>query len=402
MVKKNLLIPLLFGECSIMKKYIIILALLGLFLLSSCSKSSSTDGVTNEQMSPSSLSTIKSENEYSSSNISSTPSTSDTDVLSPMQTFKAVLLNKQTLLCTDKSPYNDLDYEWNGYLKELVYDSNPIKTPQFAVVDLDGDGVSEVVLAIEDYNGFIILRYKENKVYGFIVSYRSMYNLKADGSFMTSSGSSDTSVSKVLFIGNTFFQDDIVNSVGGTPDITYFIYDKPIDKDTFDKHLDSFDSLPDVEWHDYSKQAIDHLLVDSTDTKNVPVLSKPDYYERQYYLDSLAYLMDLRAFYNIRLEDQEEVNSNARNYYNGCYNEMNKTYQLCLEKLSVDELEVLRTTQRKWQDRYDQKLTEYLSQHNANNMEDLVDQSMYYELGDMMLRKTFLLINLYYDYHFYD
>ena len=80
-------------------------------------------------------------------------------------------------------------------------DSNPIKTPQFAVVDLDGDGVSEVVLAIEDYNRFIILRYKEGRVYGFIVSYRSMFNLKADGSFMTSSSSSDTSVGKMLCIG---------------------------------------------------------------------------------------------------------------------------------------------------------------------------------------------------------
>lgn len=331
MVKKKLLIPLLLGECSIMKKYIVILALLGLFLLNSCIKSSSTAGVTNEQMSPISFNTTKSENESSLPNISSTPSTSHTDVLSPMQTIKSVLLNEQTLLCTDKSPYNDLDHEWNGYLNELAYDSNPIKTPQFAVVDLDGDGVSEVVLAIEDYNGFIILRYKESKVYGFIVSYKSMYNLKADGSFMTSSSSSDTSVSKMLFIGDTFFQNDIVNSVGGTPDITYYIHDMPIDKDTFDKYLDSFYNSPDVEWHDYSKQAINQWLVDSTEMKDVPAVPESDSYDRQNYLNTLAYLMDFRAYYNISLEDQEEVNSNARNYYNGCYNEMNKIYQLCLE-----------------------------------------------------------------------
>ncbi|WP_277409538.1 hypothetical protein [Lacrimispora xylanisolvens] len=385
-----------------MKKYIIILAFLGLFLLSACSKSSSTESVTNEQMSPNLFSTTKLENESSSSNISSTPTASDTGLLSPMQTFKSVLLNEQTLLCTDKSPYDDLDHEWNGYLNELAYDSNSIKTPQFAVVDLDGDGISEVVLAIKDYNGFIILRYKESKVYGFIVSYRSMYNLKADGSFMTSSSSSDTSVSKMLFIGDTFFQEDIVNSVGGTPDITYYMHNKPIDKDTFDKHLDLFDCLLDVEWHDYSKQAIDQLLVDSTDTKNVPVLPKSDSYDRQNYLDSLAYLMDLRAYYNISLEDQEEVNSNARNYYNDCYNEMNKIFQLCLEKLSGDELEVLRTTQQKWQDRYDQRLSEYFSEHNANNMKDLVDQSVYYQLGDMMLNEIFYLINLYYNNNFYN
>jgi len=381
-----------------MKKYFIILAFLGFFMLSSCSKSSSTDGVTNEQMSPSSFSTTKSENESSSSNITSTPSTPNTDVLSPMQTFKAVLLNERTLLCTDKSPDDNLDPQWNGYLNELAYDSNTIKTPQFAVVDLDGDGVSEVVLAIEDYNGFIILRYKESKVYGFIVSYRSMYNLKADGSFMTSSSSSDTSVGKILFIGDTFFQDDMINSVGGTPDVTYFIHDMTIDKDTFDKHLDSFDNLPDIEWHDYSKQAINQWLVDSTDTKDVPALPKPESYNRQNYLDSLAYLMDLRAYYNISIGDQKGVNLNAHNYYNGCYNEMNKIFQLCLEKLSGDELEALRTTQQKWQDHYDLRLSEYLSEHNANNMEDLVDQSMYYQLGDMMLGNTFYLINLYYDY----
>lgn len=258
-----------------MKKHIIILAFLGLFLLSACSKSSSTDVVTNEQMSPNLFSTTISENESSLPNISSTHSTSHTDVLSPMQTIKSVLLNEQTLLCTNKSPYDDLDHEWNGYLNELAYDSNPIKTSQFAVVDLDG--VSEVVLALEDYSGFIILRYKENKVYGFIVSYRSMYNLKADGSFMTSSSSSDTSVSKMLFIGDTFFQDDMINSVGGTPDISYFIHDKPIDKDTFNKHLDLFDSLPDVEWHDYSNQAINKWLVDSTDTKDVPAVRGYDF-----------------------------------------------------------------------------------------------------------------------------
>ncbi len=55
-------------------------------------------------------------------------------------------------------------------------------------------------------------------------------------------------------------------------------------------------------------------------------------------------------------------------------------------KLSGDELEVLRTTQQEWQEHYDQRLSKYLSEHNAYNMEDLVDQSMYYQLGDMMLK----------------
>jgi len=385
-----------------MKKLILILAILGLFLLSSCSTSSSIGVATDEQISPSSVSTTKSEDEYSSTNTISTPLPSDTQILSPMQTLKAVLLNETTLLCTDKSPYNSLDHKWNGYLNELKYDTNPIITPQFAVADLDGDGVSEIVLAIENYNGFIILRYKENKVYGFIVSYRTMYNLKMDGSFISSSGSSDSSMGKMFFIGDTFFQDDKIKSVGGIPTDSYFIHDIPINKDTFDKHLASFDDLPDVEWHDYSKEAINQWLMDNTDSAEVPALPKIEASDRQNYLDSLAYLMDLRAYYNISFNNQEEFNSNARNYYKGCNEEMNKIYQSGLEKLSGDDLEALSTEQRRWQDEFDQRLSEFLSEHDANSMEDLVDQSWYYQLGDMMLKETFSLINLYYDNHFYD
>ncbi|MBE5973172.1 MAG: hypothetical protein E7251_01070 [Paenibacillaceae bacterium] len=75
-------------------------------MLSSFSKSSLTEGITNEKVSPSSFSTTKSENESSSSNRSSSPLTSDTDVLSPIQ----------ILLCTVKSPY----IEWHGYLKQAI------------------------------------------------------------------------------------------------------------------------------------------------------------------------------------------------------------------------------------------------------------------------------------------
>jgi hypothetical protein len=319
-----------------------------------------------------------------------------------MQTFKAVLLNETTFFCTDKSPYNNSDHQWNGYLNELTYDTNPMITPQFAVVDLDGDGVSEIVLAIENYNGFVILRYKESKVYGFIVSYRTMYNLKMDGSFMASNGASDYSVGKILFIGDTFFEDDKIKSVGGVPTDSYFIHDMPIDKDTFDKRLVSFDDLPGVEWHDYSKEAINQWLLDSSVSSEVPALPKIAAADRQNYLDSLAYLMDLRAYYNISLKNQEEINSNARNYFKGCNDEMNKIYQLCLENLSGDELDALSTEQQRWQENFNQRLSGFLNEHHVNSMEDLVDQSWYYELGDMMFKQTFYLINFYYDNHFYD
>lgn len=367
-----------------MKRLFLILIILGSFLLISCRTSS--------PVSSTDLST-------GNTNVTPTSLLSDNQVLTPMQTFKVVLLNESIFFCTDKTPYNSIVHQWNGYLNELTYGDKPTIALQFAVVDLDGDSVPEIVLAIEDYAGFVILRYKEGKVYGNIVSYRTMESLKQDGSFMSSSGASDNSMGKMLFIDNTFFLDEKISSVGGVNTNSYYIHDIPIDIDTWDKCLVSFDNSLGVEWHDYSKEAIDQWLIDSPVSSETPASPKIATSDRQNYLDSLAYLIDLTIS---SPENQEKINSNAQSYYNGCNDEMNKIYQLCLEKLSNGEREDLINEQQRWQENFNQRLSGFLSDHLVNSMDDLADQSGYYEFGDMMLRRTFCLINLYYDDHFYD
>jgi hypothetical protein len=53
---------------------------------------------------------------------------------------------------------------------------------RFAIVDLDGDGIPEIVL--EHPHGIIrILRYENGTVYGFTFSNRAMNNIKKDGTF---------------------------------------------------------------------------------------------------------------------------------------------------------------------------------------------------------------------------
>jgi len=402
---------------SIMKKLLLILIILGSFLLSSCSKSSSIGTVSNDlstdntnvthtnsskniQISPSGVTRIpNSENDLSAPNVKPTSAPLDHQELTPMQTLKAVIRNETPFLCTDKAPYNSIGKQWNGYLNELTFNNSPMITPQFAVVDLDGDGVSEIVLAIDNYYGFVILRYKEEKVYGNIVSYRTMESLKMDGSFMASSGSSDNSIGKMLFIGDTFFCDEKICSVGGSPTPSYYIHDMPIDKDTWDKCLISFEDLPDVEWHDYSIEAVNQWLIDNPDSSEMSALPKLATADRQNDLDSLAYLIDL-TYSN--LKSQEEINTNARSFYNGCNDEMNKFYRLCSEKLSGDELETLSTEQQRWQENFNQRFSGFLSDHLVDSMDDLADQSWYNDFGNMMLKRTLYLLNLYYDDHFYD
>lgn len=46
----------------------------------------------------------------------------------------------------------------NGYLKDIPLNDKTMEFSQFAVVDLDGDSMPEIVLAVEEYMGFVILR----------------------------------------------------------------------------------------------------------------------------------------------------------------------------------------------------------------------------------------------------
>ena len=216
--------------------------------------------------------------------IKPTPLHSDNQVLTPMQSLKAVLLNETVFLCTDKMMYDNIVHQWNGFLNELTYGNKQTITPQFAVVDLDGDNVLDVVLAIENYTGFVILRYKDGKVYGNIVSYRAMMSLKTDGSFMSSGGASDNSIGKMLFIGDVFFLDEKIRSVGGANIDLYYIRDNSIDKDIWEECLSLFYRLPDVDWHDYSEEVIEQVL-DSPVSYEVSISSS----DRQNYLDSLTY-----------------------------------------------------------------------------------------------------------------
>lgn len=317
-----------------------------------------------------------------------------------METFKGILLNKIPFFCTDKTPYYTIVHQWNGYLNELTSGDKPMIISQFAVIDLDGNTIPEIVLAIEDYMGFVILRYKEEgKVVGNIVSYRSMYSLKKDGSFNASSGSSDTSIGKMVFIGDTYFHMDKISSVGGGNTVSYYIHDMPIDEDVWKEAMTSFDYLSDVKWYVYSNEMVEQLFLDSANFSEIPDLLSVEDSDRQSYLDSLFYLLELTSG---DLQNQEETNISNKNYYYSCNEEMNKIYQLCLEKLSGDERESLITEQKYWHENFNQRLSEYLSEYQVNSIDDLERQSGYYSFGTIMLKRTISLVNLYYDCHIYD
>ncbi len=77
----------------------------------------------------------------------------------------------------------------------------------FALVDMDGDGAQEAVVRVcggtdrDSEMGFVVLRWREGEVYGYLFHARAMEELKEDGTFLVSDGASDRSYSRISFDG---------------------------------------------------------------------------------------------------------------------------------------------------------------------------------------------------------
>ena len=65
---------------------------------------------------------------------------------------------------------------------------------RFTVLDMDGDGVTEVVVELTEWEAFVVLISGGESVSGSEFSYRGMLDLKDDGTFTYSSGAMDNGV----------------------------------------------------------------------------------------------------------------------------------------------------------------------------------------------------------------
>jgi hypothetical protein len=389
-----------------MKKLFLVIPVLALVLLSACNristsevKSGNTNDSTSTQVSPGVSSIPKSEKFSDTADITPSPSSasgslpSDSSISAAMQALKSVLLNEETFLYIDNTAARL--YRYNGYLKDINYNESPMKTPQFTIIDLDGDDIPEVVLAIENYNGFVILKYKNNKVTGNYINYRSFAQLRKDGSFISSNGADHNMIGKIYFIGDSIITEHKYKSEGNS----YFLRDVPTEKDVWEKQWTLLMGLPEVDWFNYDKDEISQQFINNSNSKDMPDTVNKSINERQEYLDSLSNLIDLT---NNTGKSRKAENADAKNYYEGCNKQMRKIYKLILKKSSDNVLQSLKNEQQQWEKSFNSILSDYLSRYHINSIDELEEQNYYIDLGDMILRRTINLVNQYFDYHFYD
>lgn len=246
----------------------------------------------------------------------------------------------------------------------------------------------EVVLEIENSYGFLILRYTEGKVHGNIVGYRSFAELKKNGMFHASGGCDNFSWAKVFFIKDNFVMDENITIYGQS----YYKKEIPITEETWKQLNAEANEMENIEWYDFSPESIETLILKNPLFSEISAETQQLMDQRQAYIDSLSYLIDMT--YDYTKKSPHELNADAKKYYDGCQEELEKIYDLCIEKLPKEEAEKLKEEQREWEEIITKRLTD--------DMENSEDQTIYYSYGDILLKRVFHLINVCFDVHFFE
>lgn len=315
----------------------------------------------------------------------------------PLDALKAVLLNKAPFIYLNSygvSGKGTVYEEDRGYLEDVL-EKHQILVTRFAIIDMDGDGISEIILEWGNCIGSVLLRYWDGKVLGKEFGYRAMGNIRDDGSFWQSNSGFETYISKLFFIGDSTFDDTIVE-MDTRFEPLYYVHDVPVSEVEMQKVYDLHEEIPEIEWYEFSKEEICKRVSEWFESGEDMVISK----ERQEYLDTFSYLLELRK--SSQSDGQEKHNEAAKRYYYNAIAEMESIYELYCGTLSGEGLEQLEADQQCWQASIDQRLVQSLYSENAYSIEELENWGLFFDQGDFYLTRACHLVNWYYGCRFYD
>lgn len=123
---------------------------------------------------------------------------------------------------------------------------------KYAYVDLDNDGIEElVVLTTSDYGAYIILKYQDNNIYGHMIGIRSFEKLKVDGSFIGSSGANNNEYLTITFNENKYSLNK--EAVFDENNQIYQIKGKGVTKDEINTFVEEWNKKENVKWIEYNK-----------------------------------------------------------------------------------------------------------------------------------------------------
>ncbi|MBE6541134.1 MAG: hypothetical protein E7672_01660 [Ruminococcaceae bacterium] len=177
--------------------------------------------------------------------------------------FTAVLENKYPVVSSEKKQEMLL----KDYLASYDFpDDIQLSINKYSIVDLNDDGVPEMVLWLRleenEYYGFAVLHYNANAVYIHEFTHRAFNELKTDGTYTSSSSAFNMSILKLDFKGGACISTRIAHREGdgSLESITYYIEDRIVTAEEFEKLSEKQNQKEDIIWID--------LIADNTQTTN--------------------------------------------------------------------------------------------------------------------------------------
>lgn len=139
-----------------------------------------------------------------------------------------------------------------------------MKIWNFAIMDLDGDGIEELLLEIygvsRDMGGYVVFRKENNKVSAYkSTNYRTFWFLKEDGTYTYSEGTgANDGYAKVVCFNENGYEEDkytyLIDDHQGK--IEYIVDHKSVTEEEFKNATVIQNSKKDIVWHEFSIENI--------------------------------------------------------------------------------------------------------------------------------------------------
>ncbi|MDR0861716.1 MAG: hypothetical protein LBN30_02940 [Oscillospiraceae bacterium] len=130
----------------------------------------------------------------------------------------------------------------------------------FAVVDMDGDDVPEVILEEARFGDRLVLYFDDGAVYGYDAPYRGMIALKTDGTFNFSSGAADNGFARLEFYGGIaeaqVFAESNSEYVDSELEVAYYIERRAVMESEFFEFTEAWFARDDAEWFEFTGENI--------------------------------------------------------------------------------------------------------------------------------------------------
>ncbi|MBR3761831.1 MAG: SH3 domain-containing protein [Lachnospiraceae bacterium] len=371
------------------KRVSVILLTLSMFCLASCGISEAPNNIVSTPKPTATTPAVK--EEFATTETTPEP----THNLTAAELFATVLRDEKSIYFSELG-YNrqtELPPSKTGTISELQFGyENHYNIANFAVVDLDGNRIPEVILEVEEYFGYIILSCQDGRITGNGMYYRGFCDLKKDGLYFSTSGAAYGQINRLYFMGDTWESDVLAEH----NDMQYFAKDIITDERAWKKAYEEFDNKESAEWYAFTPENIDIYVLKNKELAIKYADLPKELKNRQEYLDSLSYLQELT--YDLYQKSEEEYKEAVKSYFEHCEGEMEKILYQCIDKEGPGA--GLEKEQQIWQENFDKRLKETLSIHKCNSIEELLNSDfgfLYWEYGDMMLRRTLRLLDRYYE-----